>query len=230
MPDKSSTIFSENRSRIVGVVSTPAAWEKALALENGSVDLLEIRLDLLLADESALPGKLADFSTPLLLTVRSPQEGGKGPTEIADRLALYRLHLPDVAVIDLELASAAQGGALIAEAKAAGVAVVLSHHDFDSTPSIEDLETGTQRAADVGADLFKIASTTHSAAELTRLITWLEAPHPLPRAAMGMGRLGKISRPLLAQLGSQLNYGYLDTAIVPGQWPASELQQLLEVL
>jgi 3-dehydroquinate dehydratase-1 len=47
---------------------------------------------------------------------------------------------------------------------------------------------------------------------------------------MGMGALGRVSRLLLAQLGSVLNYGYLDQATVPGQWPAARLRELIREL
>jgi 3-dehydroquinate dehydratase-1 len=47
---------------------------------------------------------------------------------------------------------------------------------------------------------------------------------------MGMGPLGRVSRLLLGQLGSTLNYGYLDSATVPGQWSAAELKRLLGIL
>ncbi len=47
---------------------------------------------------------------------------------------------------------------------------------------------------------------------------------PLPLSVMGMGRFGKISRLLLAQAGSILNYGYLDRPNASGQWEARLLK------
>ena len=47
---------------------------------------------------------------------------------------------------------------------------------------------------------------------------------------MGMGRLGKISRLLLAQAGSVLNYGYLDQPNASGQWEATLLKKRLAEL
>lgn len=44
---------------------------------------------------------------------------------------------------------------------------------------------------------------------------------------MGMGRFGKISRLLLAQSGSILNYGYLDRPNASGQWEATLLKKRL---
>ena len=40
-----------------------------------------------------------------------------------------------------------------------------------------------------------------------------------PLSVMGMGKFGKLSRPLLACAGSVLNYGFLDAVQVPGQGP-----------
>jgi 3-dehydroquinate dehydratase-1 len=47
---------------------------------------------------------------------------------------------------------------------------------------------------------------------------------------MGMGPLGRLSRLVLAQAGSCLNYGYLRAANAPGQWSAKELSDLLAKL
>ena len=47
---------------------------------------------------------------------------------------------------------------------------------------------------------------------------------------MGMGTFGKISRLLLAQAGSVLNYGYLDQPNASGQWEAVLLQKRLAEL
>jgi 3-dehydroquinate dehydratase len=44
---------------------------------------------------------------------------------------------------------------------------------------------------------------------------------------MGMGVFGKLSRLVLGRAGSVLNYGYLDTVQVLGQWPAALLKQRL---
>jgi 3-dehydroquinate dehydratase I len=41
---------------------------------------------------------------------------------------------------------------------------------------------------------------------------------------MGMGKYGKISRLVLAQAGSCLNYGYVGTPNASGQWPVAALK------
>ncbi len=59
---------------------------------------------------------------------------------------------------------------------------------------------------------------------LAQLLGIFGKKQPLPLSVMGMGRFGKISRLLLAQAGSVLNYGYLDRPNASGQWEARPAQ------
>ena len=233
MPDDSSRFFHTRRPRVVATIGSVAGWylaEKITSSSETGPDLLEIRADLLLEDSSDFPGDLAQLPLPLILTVRHPSEGGKPLKNSTERAAIYRRYWDKVVAIDLELSTAPDFAHLIAEARASGISCILSYHNFTETPSLSELETMTLQTAQYGADLFKVATTTHSASQLSILLSWVESEKNLPLAAMGMGSLGKISRPLLAQLGSQLNYGYLDKPIVPGQWPAGELRRVIDSL
>jgi 3-dehydroquinate dehydratase len=47
---------------------------------------------------------------------------------------------------------------------------------------------------------------------------------------MGMGPLGAAARPLMAEAGSLLNYGFLGTTpTAPNQWPAGLLKATLAI-
>lgn len=244
----SSSLFDQRGPRVVATISTVAGWELAKKLSRvavdcpsgetvrdclvslGSPDLLEIRADLLLENALELPSEISDLPLPVLLTVRHPSEGGKGPLDPAQRAEIYRRHWKNAAAIDIELASVSALRDLIDDAISMQLPCVFSHHDFTGAPTLDQLEAMTQAAADAGASCFKVAAKTDTVAQLSTLLTWVESNRQLPVAAMGMGRLGKISRPLLAQLGSQLNYGYLDAPVVPGQWPVSELRRVIASL
>jgi 3-dehydroquinate dehydratase-1 len=115
----------------------------------------------------------------------------------------------------------------MAAARASGVRVVVSDHHFRATPPMARLLERQRDAFRAGADIFKIATRTPTARELARLLDFITRPAAKPRAVMGMGAMGKISRLALAQAGSVLNYGYLDTPNAPGQWEARELKQML---
>jgi len=225
--------FLRSDPQVVATISTLAGWTSAVQLNPEAPDcpnLLEVRADLLLQNDADLPGSLLDLPLPFILTVRHPSEGGQAPLDTESRMAVYRRFWGNAAAIDLELATALELGTVVTEAKQRGVACVLSFHDFADTPSLAHLHGMAETAGEWGADLFKVASTTDDVRQLCTLLSWVESEKKLPVAAMGMGRLGKLSRPLLAQLGSQLNYGYLDAPVVPGQWPAEELRRLLNSL
>ncbi len=233
MPADSLSLFRKRQPRIVATISGRAGWDLAKKIVPGrdaAPDFLEIRADLLLENTAELPGDMAELPLPVILTVRHPSEGGRGPSDAASRIEIYRRYWKNVAAIDIELALIPELSPLIAAAKEMGLACVFSHHDFTGTPSLTELGAMTQIAAESGADLFKVATTTDDVSQLSTLLTWVESEKNLTLAAMGMGRFGKISRPLLAQIGSQLNYGYLDAPVVPGQWPASELRRVIDSL
>jgi 3-dehydroquinate dehydratase-1 len=116
-------------------------------------------------------------------------------------------------------------GEVISQARAAGVGVILSYHDFRSTPGAGKLRELARRAQDAGADIFKVAAVTNEAREVARLIEFLaDEKGRLALAVMGMGRYGKISRLVLAEAGSCLNYGYLGKPNASGQWAAALLK------
>ena len=121
--------------------------------------------------------------------------------------------------------------------------MIFSHHDFRTTPSLSRLSQLARRARKAGCTVFKVATTAAHAEALTVLMRFLTetpgfaraetaCPTQLPGlAVMGMGPFGKISRLTLGRAGSVLNYGYLDTIQVPGQWPAALLKErLLELI
>ncbi len=66
-------------------------------------------------------------------------------------------------------------------------------------------------------------------ADVARLLEF-QSRQKMPLSVMGMGKYGKVSRLLFAQAGSVLNYGYLGSAQVAGQWPAVVLKQRIREL
>jgi 3-dehydroquinate dehydratase-1 len=193
-------------------------------------DVVEYRVDTW-PDRAPQAVTLAAASpVPVLVTVRHPDEGGQNALDSPARERLARLFLPVATLLDVEIASLGEMSSLLSDARAAGLMVVASFHDFAATPSPDDLRRKRDAAVAAGADIVKFAATLHSSADLATLASLLEEPGHPPLSIMGMGRLGRLSRLLFAQLGSVLNYGYLDRATVPGQWPAARLRELIREL
>lgn len=204
---------------VVGIVDSAGAIRAAKRLNPGAVDFLEWRAD-------CLGGEIFDSPTPWIITVRHPSEGGANNLSAQERRRLALQLLPQAAILDIEVRSISSMGSVLEAARASGVGILASFHDFRKTPSTARLREIVQHARNASADAVKIATVTESAADLGRLLSLFESAK-LPLAVMGMGRLGMASRVVLGAAGSVLNYGWLDRPNVPGQWAARELRALL---
>ncbi|HLB33205.1 MAG: hypothetical protein A3F67_00970 [Verrucomicrobia bacterium RIFCSPHIGHO2_12_FULL_41_10] len=208
---------------IIGTLHSPACIEK-LQLDSErfkkdtGIGALEVRLD-------SIPTSLLPTSWPLpvIATARHPAEGGKGNLTLKQRRSLLEEALLWASAIDMELRSVKQMVSTIAQARERNCSLILSFHDFRAVPSLARLKELAARAEDAGAAIFKVAVTLNSKKELERLVEFRESGGDFPIASMGMGRLGKKSRLLLAECGSVLSYGWLYEPQVEGQWPAWEL-------
>ena len=215
------------RPQVVATVHSAEGLRIATRLGLGSVDILEVRVDALAGQIESLRRLLPLLKLPVLLTVRHPAEGGLGGLGVRRRRELFAEFLPYAALVDVELRSVAAMDELISAAKGRGAVVVISDHHFLRTPSLAHMREGERHAFAAGADVFKLATTTNDARSLARLLEFSALPAPGPRAVMGMGKFGQVSRLALACAGSILNYGYLDKPNAPGQWEARELRALI---
>ena len=216
----------KNRS-VVGTIPSRAALRCALVLKRGAVDLFELRVDHFAGDPRALLRAAPRLCAPCIVTVRHPAEGGAGALSLARRRELYRQFLPAAKFIDIELRSVRGLAATIDDARSRGVKLIVSAHFFKTTPGLARLESLRDRAFAAGADIFKVATLTRTLPDVLTLASLLARSPRRALSVMGMGKFGKLSRPLLACAGSVLNYGFLDAAQVPGQWPAPLLKERL---
>lgn len=203
-----------------------AGLRLATSLRPGDVDFFELRVDALAGQLDAVRRTIPRLRLPAILTVRHPNEGGSGKLSARCRRELFAEFLPFVAVLDIELRSVDSMRGVIVSAKERGMSIVISDHHFRSTPTLAKMLDRQRRSFAAGADVFKIAATTEDARMLARLLELSARPAYGPRAIMGMGKFGQVSRVALACAGSVLNYGYLDKPNAPGQWEAREMKRL----
>ena len=216
--------------QVVGTVHSPGSLRRALRIQPGEVDFLEIRVDSFAPDPTLLLAAVPRLRVPLLITVRHPAEGGAHRLSLTRRRALFAQFLPFAALIDIELRSAVDFAPMIAEARSIGARVIISDHHFNAMPTTAQLRRTIRLAHTAGADLCKIAALAETPAALAKLLSLFAPPPSLALSVMGMGRFGKVSRLLLAQAGSVLNYGYLDQPNASGQWEATLLKKRLAEL
>lgn len=217
--------------RVVATVTRPEDLPFLDVAVELPCDILEYRIDNLLACTDEAMASMARQSAPALLTVRSPDEGGAGNLSPEERLALYRNHWAAAALVDTEVASLESPAFsdFATEVHDAGALLVASYHDFSGFPGRDLLADKLAAAYSLGADIAKVAVVVTSMTELFTLVELVDYHRGKGRliSAMGMGSLGKLSRLVLAKAGSCLNYGYLQTPNAPGQWSAAGLQSLI---
>jgi 3-dehydroquinate dehydratase I len=215
---------------IVAVIASLRDFEEILKLPPAHFDLCELRIDRMYrsgADLEVLAGKVP---FPKIATVRDPNEGGENAIPESRRLELFQHWLPLCDLVDVELRSLPRFSALVQQAESAGKDVIVSFHDFVKTPSLEELEELLDRCRPGKTQIFKVATNVAQWSDVETLIHLVQRNPEARIAAMGMGDFGKLSRLVLARLGSCLVYGSVGEAVVPGQWPVTELARFLSEL
>jgi 3-dehydroquinate dehydratase-1 len=218
-PDPIDARLFAGKPRLVGVVATRADWELVTRGVLLGLDSCELRMDLLAAEQFGESECLTPLPFSKILTIRDPDEGGRPGLSASERVSLFERLLPHVDYIDIELRNFSLYSGVLAAACALGKQLIVSVHDFEKTPSEEQMRRwANETEAQYPEAIFKIAARLTSWEDLVRMGNFLVHPPGLKVAAMGMGTLGKISRLLFAGLGSALVYVSFHKSVAPGQW------------
>ncbi len=212
------------RPRVVGVIMSRADLDFAIRMRKPP-DLFELRLDHLVRIVGELEKKLPRLRAPLIITARNPQEGGANKLSLRQRRNLLFRFLPRARYLDVELRSASALGSLLKLARKKNVRRIISFHDLKGTSDLRRLQAKARAAKSLGADIFKVAARTDRPAQLARLLgLFTKRDVDLCVSAMGIGKLGAISRVLLAYRGSALVYGSLGESDIEGQMSLEQLR------
>ena len=207
-------------------------------------DLLEWRVDffqeiantaavLAVADEI----RQAADGIPVLFTRRSVKEGGEPiPLNEGQVVALIEAVCTSglVALVDFEMNN---DPAHIARVRSAsrenGIGLVLSFHNFHSTPSQEVLCERFSQAQQLDADVAKIAVMPQRLEDvLVVLDATLQSSQVLdiPLISMSMGGYGSLTRLFGWAFGSAMSFSVGVTASAPGQVPIDDMNTVLEIV
>ena len=228
--------YRRSRSRIVGVITSPADLDFAIRMGDPP-DFFELRLDRLVHPASRghgvatvvdrLEEKISKLRAPLIVTARHPKEGGANRLSSRGRRNLLARFLSHARYIDVELRSAPFFHSLLRLARKRNVRRIISVHYLKSTPPSNQLRDKARAAKRHGADIFKLATRTDTPAQLTRLLDFVAANDvDVAVSAMGIGRLGAASRVLLACCGSALVYVSLGRSDIEGQISLEQFRAL----
>lgn len=175
--------------------------------------------------------------TPILFTFRTEKEGGEKSIHEAEYFALNRLAAEsgNADLIDVEIFSEEETvKSIIACAHQNSVKVIASNHDFQKTPAKEEIISRLKKMQEMGADILKIAVMPQTKKDV---ITLLAATEEMvtdyavqPVVTMSMSGMGLISRLAGEIFGSAITFGAAKKASAPGQIPANDLENVLNIL
>lgn len=201
------------------------------------VDFFEHIGDVALVIAAAVAIKKEACDIPLLFTRRSIIEGGEKITlNEAQVIAMYTAvcESKTIDLIDYELANEAANIAQVrAAAKANGIKLVLSFHNFSYTPGLETLASKFLSADQLGADVAKVAVMPRDLDDVLTLLTATRAASKklrIPLISMAMGPLGAVTRMVGGVFGSSLSFAVGAASSAPGQVPIEDLNTVLAIL
>lgn len=171
---------------------------------------------------------------PLLFTIRDQEEGGE-PLDIDEE---HKIELIErvaanshVALIDFEIRQPEENLQRVKEAAATNnKALILSYHDFDTTPSAEEMNSILKEAETKGADYAKLSVTPESKQDVLRLLSVTEEAERnlgIPVITMAMGGMGTVTRMFGWYFGSLITYAVGGHPSAPGQIPIEDLEKTI---
>lgn len=218
--------------------------EQAVGISQTSLDIVEWRMDWFeqVEDVQALKEMAKQLrevfiNTPILATFRSRKEGGEKEIS-SEKYVEINVEIAKsgyVDAIDVELFTGDQEVATIVEkAHEAGVKVIMSNHDFDKTPSYDEIISRLRLMQEKNADIPKIAVMPKNTSDV---LTLLQATNDMytkyadrPIITMSMAGTGVISRLCGEVFGSCLTFGAYKKASAPGQMNVEDLKMMLTTL
>jgi len=196
------------------------------------VDVVEVRLDSMTDPEVAKC--CAMLRKPLLFTNRPVWEGGGFSGFEDDRTRpLFDAVELQAAYVDFELrADPILRGQLLVAMESAPTRMIISWHDFESTPTTEELDQVLELMMASGAHIGKIVTTAHTPSDVLRVLELQERALTAGflLSCFCMGEAGRISRLATLYLGGYMTYGAVNDsqATAPGQLTVDRLYGLCQ--
>jgi len=211
------------KSRIVAVLGEEAAQGVSAA---GEADMVELRLDLVKDPIPAIKAVRLATTKPIIATNRIKTEGGEFQGSERDRIELLLQAAPYADYVDIELLAPLRDEFMARANKP----VIISYHNFQGMPDMEEMAVILENMKKTGASLAKIAVTPKSLKDNLRILGIL-LDTDMPVSMIAMGDIGRHLRAVAPLYGSALTYGFVAKSTAPGQMSLAELclaKKLLE--
>ena len=230
-----SPLVGRTRERLLAEAANVAAKQP---------DVIEWRVDFFagIGDTAAVLDtgralRAAVGDAPIIFTRRSVREGGE-PIAIGDEevVALYDAVGASglVDFLDFEMGNAGDHVRRVRDgARRHGTRVILSYHNFGSTPEADFLVQRFAEAEQLGADVAKVAVMPRDRDDVLALLaatSQAEARAHIPLISMSMGPLGAVTRMVGGVFGSALSFAVGEGSSAPGQMPIADLKTVYAII
>lgn len=224
---KVGNIILNGVPRVAIVVSDK---ENNKSIKSARADIVEIRIDQFeRLDIGYIKDKIITrrkLNIPLILTIRSKEEGGEKNISDERKFNIFKdvISLGDAVDIELRFPLISK---IVNIAKKNKKIVIVSWHDFKSTPNNKILKNILTIAKKEGAHLIKIAAKANKSEDVNRLMNFTQENKRMNIITIALGNIGAISRLVFPLAGSLITYSYINKPFAAGQIPLSVLQTQL---
>lgn len=218
----------------------PELEEELTTLAPLDFDVLEWRMDGLSSLSPALVKKglalvKSHCRRPVIATIRTSEEGGHFPYDHATYEACVKAAIenltPRCDAIDVEM-ERTPAPRLIEKARALGLSVIVSFHDFSRTPKKEDIVSRFLTMKARHASIGKIAVMAHSREDACTMMDAMAQVHKtapeFPFIGISMGPCGQVTRTEGGKAGSILTFASAGEASAPGQIALADMRRILD--
>ncbi|NYZ79031.1 type I 3-dehydroquinate dehydratase [Candidatus Micrarchaeota archaeon] len=222
---------------IVGCINEKTAKGCIRAIKKAArhgASLVELRIDHLdTLDASSLQQIIRASPLPVIATLRRKGNGGLFKGKEGKRIEILKAAINAGAkYVDIELDSSENEQCEIrALANATACRVIVSQHDFRSTPSSRTLLSWLDKGSRVG-DIVKIATKADDIEDCARILNLLGTARKrgIPLVAFAMGEKGKFTRVVSLLCGSLWTYCATTKSVAPGQISIRDVRESMRLL
>ena len=192
------------------------------------VDLFEARIDIIGDGWQELVKQL---KKPWIACNRSADEGGQWQGNEARRIEklLEAIEL-GADIVDIELRT--KNLEKIVQAVKKRTKCLLSYHDLEKTPSLDDMKGIVRRQLKAGADICKVITTAQGFEDNLTILQLISEFPESRMVSFAMGALGSISRILCPLVGGDFTYASIEKGkeSAQGQLTVSDLKNIYEMV
>ncbi|MBQ9608357.1 MAG: type I 3-dehydroquinate dehydratase [Lachnospiraceae bacterium] len=207
-------ILKKNKEKNIDMAEFRADYYEAL---NESDRLIAILAD--------IHNRLKHADIELLFTIRSEGEGGEKlsfSSPDINEINLYIVEHKLSDLVDVELFSDEdKADKVIESAKKKGIKIIMSSHDFDKTPSEDEMIYRYKTMQERGADIIKLAVMPQISGDVDKLMNAVSIMYnqyaDVPVVGISMGELGRRTRVEGFKYGSYMTFATVGKASAPGQ-------------